>query len=75
MRYEFKVAHEVAWAAAVGAGVAAAEIAIRFNPEAIADWRVWAVASAGALVRAAGAASLPVLVKHVKRVAKSRSEA
>jgi len=66
MQYEFKVLPEVLWAALVGAGTAGLEILIHFDPEVIADWETWAIASGAALVRAAAAAALPVFIRIVK---------
>ena len=69
MQYEFKALPEVLWAAAVGAGTAGLEILIHFDPEVIASWETWAIASGAAVVRAAAAAALPVFVRVVKAVA------
>lgn len=74
MKYEFKVAQEIGWAFAVGLVTALFEILVRFNPDAITDWKTWAVASGAALVRAGAAAAMPVVIKHgsavLRRVSK-----
>ena len=68
MTYEFKVLPEVLWAAVVGAGTAGLEILIHFDPEVIADWETWVIASGAAVVRAAAAAAMPVFVRVVRAV-------
>lgn len=58
MRYEWKMAPELAWIAAVAAGVAALQVLEQFDPAAIHDWRMWGVALGAGAVRAAAGALL-----------------
>ena len=58
MRYEWKMAPELAWIAAVAAGVFALQVAAEFDPAVISDWRTWGVALGAGMVRAAAAAVL-----------------
>lgn len=67
--YQFYLSRELIWAALTGAGVATAQILVDFQPETIADWRMWAVAGVGAIVRAVGVSVLASLGKA--RVVKS----
>ncbi len=71
MKYEFKVLPEILWAAGVGGVTAGLEILVKFDPEVIADWETWAIASGAAVVRAAAAAALPVFARVVKAVVTS----
>lgn len=56
--YDFKMAPEIAWIAAVAAGVFALQVAAEFDPTTVTDWRTWAVALGSGAVRAAAAAVL-----------------
>ena len=56
--YDFKMAPEIAWVAAVAAGVFALQVAAEFDPAVISDVRTWAVALGAGMVRAAAAAVL-----------------
>ena len=56
--YDFKKAPELAWIAAVAAGVFALQVAAEFDPATISNWRTWAVALGSGAVRAAAAAVL-----------------
>lgn len=60
VRYEFKWAQELFWAVLTACAFVLFEMMVTFDPEKVADWGIWAVALAGALVRAAGAAALNV---------------
>ena len=60
-KYEFKIVHEIVWAAVIGTAIAAATIAVDFEPETIQDWERWAITGVGALARAVGVAILTVL--------------
>ncbi len=68
MSYEFKITQEAAWAFAVGAGAAIMQIAVTFDPETVANWQVWAVASATAILRAGAAMTLPILLRVGKKI-------
>lgn len=56
--YDFKIAQETAWVAAVAAGVAVLQVLKEFDPAIVTDWRTWAVALGAGMVRAAAAAVL-----------------
>lgn len=56
--YDFKMGSELAWIAAVAAGVFALQVAAEFDPAVITDVRTWAVALGAGMVRAAAAAVL-----------------
>ena len=56
--YNWKRAEELAWIALVGAGIFLLEMAFRFDPGQVQDWKAWAVAAAGGAVRAAAGAVL-----------------
>jgi len=58
MRYEFKFWQEILWAVIVGAVIAALTMLVDFRPEAIQDWRTWAIAFGGAIARGAAAVAL-----------------
>ena len=61
MDYDFKIAHELAWAVVIGAVIAAATILVDFEPEKIVDWQTWAITAAGSVARAVGVAAMTVL--------------
>lgn len=61
--YEFKPGQELAWFVAVALITTLAQYMIEFKPETITDWRTYAVAIAGALVRAVGGAVSAWLAK------------
>lgn len=62
MRYTFKRA-EFVWLVLVAAAVAGLEVAVRFDPAAISDWRTWAIAAGAGIVRAAAGAALAYLTR------------
>ena len=64
MTYQWKSLPEAYWSVLTALFVAAAQIAVEFDPSRITDWKVWAVAGAGALVRAAGGGLLAYLTKR-----------
>ena len=61
--YQIKPGPEIIWAVLIGAAVAIAQILVDFQPEVITDWKLWAVASIGAVVRAVGVSVLAALGK------------
>lgn len=63
-KYVFKLDQELLWFIAVAVLTTVAQLAIDFKPEAITDWRVWAVSGAAAIVRAAGGALSAWLAKQ-----------
>ena len=56
MQYQFKLGPEIFWAIVIAAVLAVAQILVTLRPEEIADWRFWAITTAGAVARAAGGA-------------------
>ena len=56
--YNFKIVEELAWAAAVGAGVFLLQVAAEFDPAVITDWTAWGIAAASGALRAAAGAVL-----------------
>ena len=61
--YEFKRLPELAWIAGVAAGIFLLTILAQWDPDAITDWRSWAVGITGGCVRAAAAALLAAVGK------------
>lgn len=61
--YDFKRGWEIAWIAAVAAGVFALEMLVRFDPDAVTDWRTWGIALGGGMIRAAAGAVLGILTR------------
>jgi len=58
MTYELKKAEEIGWAALIGAGIFGLEMLVRFDASTITDWKAWAVALGGGMLRAAAGAVL-----------------
>ena len=58
MKYDFDRGKELAWFAAVAAGTFLLVLAVDFDPSVTTDWRAYAVAAGGGMVRAAAAAIL-----------------
>lgn len=58
MRYRFKAAEELAWAVAIAVALVVLPALMTLEPEKVTDWHVWAVALAGASLRAAAGAAL-----------------
>lgn len=58
MKYEWKRAEEAAWVAAVAAGIALLEVLVRFDAEAVTDYKLWAVSLGGSMIRAAAGAAM-----------------
>jgi hypothetical protein len=52
---------EIILAVMVGVVTFVAQVAADFNPDQVADWQTWAVATAGGAARAAGVATLAAL--------------
>lgn len=67
MKYDFKILHEIVWAIVIAAAIAAATIAVDFEPGKIVNWQTWAIAAAGSVARASAVAVLVVM----RRVANS----
>lgn len=63
MNYDFKIWHELGWAAFGGLAVAAAQVMSDFHPELIIDWHFWLITTVGALARAVGASLIVGLAK------------
>ncbi len=61
MTYSFKRLQELAWAVAVAVAVFAVSVLVEFDPDAITDWKSWAISLAGGVVRAAAGAALAFL--------------
>ena len=53
MRYDFKFWAELGWALLIGATITLLLELTSFRPEAIEDWRAWAIVLGGAVVRGA----------------------
>ncbi len=63
MEYRFVVVREAAWAAFVAVMTVVLQAFVTFDPDAITDWRAWAIALAAAGVRAGAAAVLAGFTK------------
>lgn len=63
MQYKFKAVEEAFWVIVVAVAFALAQALLTFEPEKITDWRTWAIALAGSLVRAAAGALLALRSK------------
>jgi hypothetical protein len=61
--YSFKRFQELGWAAFVAAGVFALTLLVDLDPDAITDWRAWAIAAGAGCLRAAVGAVLAILTK------------
>lgn len=61
MSYRYKKFQELAWFAVVAAVTAAVTVMVSFDPEAITDWRTWAVSLAAGMVRAAAGAVIAAI--------------
>lgn len=58
MAYDFKRVEELFWVAIVAAGIFVLTVLVEFDPDAIKDWRTWALSLLGGAVRAAAGALL-----------------
>jgi hypothetical protein len=61
--YVWKRGEEIAWIALVAVVVFVLEILVEFDPDAISDWRLWAISLGAGCVRAAAGAILGALTK------------
>ena len=61
MQYKFNRLAELVWAVVVAVGFFAVTVLVDFDPDAITDWKSWAISLAGGVVRAAGGAALAFL--------------
>lgn len=61
MHYKFRTVQEIGWAVATVVTIALMQILLTLEPEKIVDWHVWAIATAGALIRAAAGAVIATL--------------
>lgn len=64
MTYKFKPGPEFWWAILTMAGYELAQILVTLQPEKIADWRTWAVATAGAVVRGVAGGIISTIPKR-----------
>lgn len=62
-KYDIRIWQEAGWAVLVAVVVEGAMILSGLHPEAIQDWRAWAIVAAGALARAAGIAVAAIFGK------------
>lgn len=65
-RYDFKFWQETGWAVMVAVVVQLAYVMVQFDPAAITDWKGWAIALSGAIVRAGFGAILAAFTNPVK---------
>lgn len=63
MNYKFVVLREAGWAAFIAVALLVLQTLIGIQPEAIEDWKAWAVALGGAGIRAGAAAVLAGFTK------------
>jgi len=63
--YGYKRVAEAGWFAFVAIAVVILEALIKFNPDAIQDWKAWGIAIGAGAVRAAAGALLAVFTKPV----------
>lgn len=61
MKYDFKPLQELTWAVALAVALVVLPALMTLDPMLITDWRVWAIALAGASIRAAAGAALDYL--------------
>ena len=61
--YQVRLSQELIWAVLTGAGIAFAQILVDFQPETVTDWKLWAVAGVGAIIRAIGVSVLAAIGK------------
>lgn len=59
--YVFKPWHELAWGAAIAIGFYILGELVLFDPEAVSDWREWAIVLFGGSIRAAAGALLALV--------------
>jgi hypothetical protein len=64
VRYNFRVAEELAWFVVVAVMTTVMQMLIDFNPNQITDWRLWAVGVGAAAVRSAAGAILAFIGKR-----------
>jgi len=63
--YQFKLIEEALWFGLVSAGLFFLTMLVKFDPETVTDWRAWAIALGGGLIRAfAGGILSSSLVKR-----------
>lgn len=63
--YDFKRVDELVWALVTAAVIAAAQIVQETDFNAVTDWKIWAIAAAGAVARAVVAALGTFLAKNL----------
>lgn len=61
MTYRFRPLPELYWGVVVAASLVLLQALLTLEPEQVTDWRVWAVALGGGVVRAAAGAALDYL--------------
>lgn len=59
--YRFRIGPELFWIIVTAAVIALAQVLLTFQPESVADWRLWAVSLLGAVARAVAAAVIAAL--------------
>lgn len=62
MAYNFKAYEEAIWFVVVTAAIQVFTVLVDFDPETIIDWKSWAIALGGGVVRAVAAA---IIAKRV----------
>lgn len=63
MDYKFVVIREAGWAAFIAVALVFLQALVGIQPEAIEDWKTWAIALGGAGVRSAAAAVIAIFTK------------
>ena len=64
MKYDFKGTQEAVWFVVVAVLTTLMQALITFDPNAVTDWRVWAIGLAAASVRTAASAILSWMGSH-----------
>jgi len=63
MDYKFIVLREASWAGFIAITLVLLQALVGIQPEAVEDWKAWAIALGGAGIRAAAAAVLAAFTK------------
>jgi hypothetical protein len=70
MTYRFKPLPELLWGVGIAAGLVVLQALVTLDPEAVKDWRTWAVALGGAAIRAGAGAA----IDYIRRSMTQESE-
>jgi hypothetical protein len=68
--YRFKPLAELGWGVGIAAGLVILQALVTLDPEAVKDWRTWAVALGGAAIRAGAGAG----IDYIRRSMTDRPE-